>query len=85
MSTWFTRRFVTLLGLEQSGFTSWNLLFFANGAEVGGVRERALGPPTRPLAHWPTAAPGGWRQRQDPRTREGGGGAGEKRTGQHLG
>jgi hypothetical protein len=33
--------------------------FFANGAEVGGVRERALGSPTHPLARWPTAAPGG--------------------------
>jgi hypothetical protein len=46
LSTWFTRRFVTLLGLEQSGFTSWNLLF----SQVGGVRERAPGSPTHPLA-----------------------------------
>ena len=35
--------------------------FFANGAEVGGVRGRAPGSPTHPLAPgpWPTAAPGG--------------------------
>jgi hypothetical protein len=43
------------LGAERVGFTPWNQLgtyfFFANGAEGGGVRERALGPPTHPLAH----------------------------------
>ena len=38
--------------------------FFANGAEVGGVRERALGPPTHPLAlghrgAWGLGAQGG--------------------------
>jgi hypothetical protein len=32
--------------------------FFANGAEVGGVRERALGSPTHPLAHR-----GAWRRK----------------------
>jgi hypothetical protein len=32
--------------------------FFANGAEVGGVRERALGSPTHSLAHR-----GAWRRR----------------------
>ena len=32
--------------------------FFANGAEVGGVRERAPGSPTHPLAHR-----GAWRRR----------------------
>jgi hypothetical protein len=32
--------------------------FFANGAEVGGVRERAPGSPTHPLAHR-----GAWRHR----------------------
>jgi hypothetical protein len=32
--------------------------FFANGAEVGGVRERALGSPTHPLVHR-----GAWRRR----------------------
>jgi hypothetical protein len=53
LSTWFTRRFVRrwegladrlhVLGLEPP--------FFANGAEVGGARERALGSPTHPLTH----------------------------------
>jgi hypothetical protein len=38
--TWFTRR---LRVLEPT--------FFVNGAKGGEVRERALGPPTRPLAH----------------------------------
>jgi hypothetical protein len=32
--------------------------FFANGAEVGGDRERALGSPTHPLAHR-----GAWRRK----------------------
>jgi hypothetical protein len=32
--------------------------FFANGGEVGGVRERALGSPTHPLAHR-----GAWRRK----------------------
>jgi hypothetical protein len=38
--------------------TSWNRLFSKNGAEAGGVRERALRSPTHPLAHR-----GAWRRR----------------------
>jgi hypothetical protein len=37
--------------IAEIGFETRNLFFFANGAEVGGVRERALGSPTHPLAH----------------------------------
>jgi hypothetical protein len=36
---------------SKVGFTSWNLLFSQIEAEVGGVRERAPGSPTHPLAH----------------------------------
>jgi hypothetical protein len=45
------------LGAESASRLG-NYFFFANGAEVGGVRERALGPPTHPLAHR-----GAWRRR----------------------
>ena len=40
--------------------------FFANGAEVGGVRERALGSPTHPLAHR-----GAWRRKTGSGKQEG--------------
>jgi hypothetical protein len=46
------------LDVEQSRLHVLEPTFFANGAEVGGVRERALGSPTRPLAHR-----GAWRRR----------------------
>jgi hypothetical protein len=46
------------LDVEQSRLHVLEPTFFANGAEVGGVRERALGPPTtQPLAHR-----GAWRR-----------------------
>jgi hypothetical protein len=44
--------------VEQSRLRVLEPAFFANGAEVGGVRERALGSPTHPLAHR-----GAWRRR----------------------
>jgi hypothetical protein len=46
------------LDVEQSRLHVLEPTFFANGAEVGGARERALGPPTHPLAHR-----GAWRRR----------------------
>jgi hypothetical protein len=46
------------LDVEQSRLRVLEPTFFANGAEVGGVRERALGSPTHPLAHR-----GAWRRR----------------------
>jgi hypothetical protein len=45
------------VGLEQSRLRVLEPTFFANGAGVGGVRERALGSPTRPPAHR-----GAWRR-----------------------
>jgi hypothetical protein len=56
LSTWFTRRFVALLGLEQSSFTSWNLLFSRMGPRWAGSGSEPWGPQPTP---WPTAAPGG--------------------------
>jgi hypothetical protein len=44
--------------VEQSRLHVLEPTFFANGAEVGGVRERALGSPNHPLAHR-----GAWRRR----------------------
>jgi hypothetical protein len=44
--------------VEQSRLHVLEPAFFANGAEVGGVRERALGSPTHPLAHG-----GAWRRK----------------------
>jgi hypothetical protein len=44
--------------VEQSRLRVLEPTFFANGAEVGGVRERALRSPTHPLAHR-----GAWRHR----------------------
>jgi hypothetical protein len=60
-STWFTRWFVRLRVWEQSRLQVLEPTFFANGAEVGGVRERSLGSPTHPLAGPPRrlAAQGG--------------------------
>jgi hypothetical protein len=46
------------LDVEQSRLRVLEPTFFAKGAEVGGVRERALGSPTHPLAHR-----GAWRRR----------------------
>jgi hypothetical protein len=46
------------LGLEQSRLRVLEPAFIANGAEVGGVRERAPGSPTHPLTHR-----GAWRRR----------------------
>jgi hypothetical protein len=43
---------------EQSRLHVLEPIFFANGAEVGGVRGRAPGSPTHRLAH-----PGAWRRR----------------------
>jgi hypothetical protein len=60
LSTWFTRRFVTLLGLEQSGFASWNLLFSQMGPGWAGSGSEPWGPQPTP---WPTAVPGrAWRE-----------------------
>jgi hypothetical protein len=47
-----------MLDVEQSRLRVLEPAFFANGAEVGGARKRALGPPTRPLVHR-----GAWRRR----------------------
>jgi hypothetical protein len=44
--------------VEQSRLHVLEPAFFANGAEAGGVRERALGYPSNPLVH-----SGAWRRR----------------------
>jgi hypothetical protein len=44
------------LGLEQSGFASWNLLFSQMGPRWAGSGSEPWGPQPTP---WPTAAPGG--------------------------
>jgi hypothetical protein len=51
--------------VEQSRLRVLEPTFFINGAEVGGVRGRALGPPTHPLVHrgaWRLAAQGAGRE-----------------------
>ena len=64
MSTWLQSRFFRLRVWKQSRLHVLEPIFFANGAEVGGVRERerAPGSPTHPLVHcgaWRLAAQGG--------------------------
>jgi hypothetical protein len=45
------------LDVEQSGFTSWNLLFSQMGPRWAGSGSGPRGP--QQLNPWPTAAPGG--------------------------